>query len=170
MSADGTPPPVLREPQDDTGEDIREIEALSSKFEAVKIAMTQDKNGFVLKLVLHPNDAPEDLLRDPVGTRYLIVAVRMNDQDEPVVAPTAREASAVVKIAGALCRDERFQVWLVREELIDEISEKAASEFIRKHCGVNSRSDLRSNKTARDRFLALRDEFADNLRRGISPR
>ena len=95
--------------QPDTEEDIREIEALSSRFEAVKIAMTQDKNGLVLKLSIHPNDAPEDMMRDPVGTRYLIVAVRIDDEDEPVASPSTREASMVVKIAGTLSRDERFQ-------------------------------------------------------------
>jgi hypothetical protein len=32
---------------------------------------------------------------------------------------------------------------------------------------VRSRSELKINSTARATFLALRDEFADNLRRGI---
>jgi hypothetical protein len=147
-----------------------EIEALSSKFEAVQIAMTKDKHGYILKLAIHPNDIPEDLLRDLVGTRYLIVAVRMNDQGEPIASPSTREGLMAVKIAASLCRDERFQIWLGQQQHIDELSEDAAAVFLRSHCGVKSRSELKVNRQGRDRLLALRDEFADHLRRGTVPK
>jgi hypothetical protein len=151
-------------------EEEDEIAGLASKFEAVKIAMTQDKNGHVLKLSIHPSDTPEDILRDPVGTRYLIVAVRIGDDEQPVASPTSRDGSMAVKMAGALCGDARFQSWLVQIELADVISEPAAAEAVRTHCGVGSRSDLKMNAAARRRFLALRDEFAHALRRGTVPK
>lgn len=147
-----------------------EIANLSSKFEAIKIAMTQDKNGHILKLSIHPNDTPEDIMRDPVGTRYLVVAVRIGDEGEALATPGQREGIMAVKMAGELARDSRFQNWLVQQELSDVISEPAAADVIRTHSGVVSRSELKTNTQARRRFLALRDEFANDLRRGIIPK
>lgn len=147
-----------------------EIANLSSKFEAIKIAMTQDKNGHILKLSIHPNDTPEDIMRDPVGTRYLVVAVRIGDEGEALATPGQREGIVAVKMAGELARDSRFQNWLVQQEMSDVISEPAAADVIRTHCGVVSRSELKTNTQARRRFLALRDEFANDLRRGIIPK
>ena len=147
-----------------------EIADIASKFEAVKIAMTQDKNGHILKLAIHPNDTPEDLMRDPVGTRYMAVMVRIGDEGEAIASPTVREGIMVVNLAGALARDSRFQGWLVQQEMTDVISEPAAADAIRTHCGITSRSQLKSNVEARRRFLALRDEFANDLRRGIIPK
>lgn len=148
----------------------REIELLSSKFECIKLAMNQDKTGFILKLSIHPNDAPEDLLRDPVGTRYLMVAVRIGDEGEAVASPSARDGIMAVNLAGQLARDSRFQSWLVQQELSDVISEPAAADVIRTHCGITSRKELKANTTARRKFYALRDEFANDLRQGIVPK
>lgn len=152
---------------DDTEDDI---EMLSSKFECIKIAMNQTKDGHILKLVIHPSDTPEDMMRDPVGTRYLMVAVRIGEEGEPVASPSVRDGMMAVSMAGALCRDTRFQSWLVQQELADAITETAAADAIRTHCRVASRSDLKTDLAARRRFLALRDEFAENLRRGTIPK
>jgi len=132
--------------------------------------MNQDRNGFVLKLSIHPNDAPEDILRDLVGTRYLMVAVRIGEDEEIIKPPSVVKADMNIKIAAALCRDERFQVWLVKQQLADEISERAAAAALRKYCNITSRAELRSNQQAAERFLALRAEFVDDLRHGTSPR
>jgi hypothetical protein len=148
----------------------REVDELSSKFEAVKIAMQQDKTGHILRLSIHPSDTPEDIMRDPVGTRYLIVAVRIGDEGEMVAAPSQREGLMAVKMAAALSRDARFQTWLVQQELADVISEAAAADAIRTHCAIKSRSNLKTDPTARRRFLALRNDFANDLRRGIIPK
>lgn len=147
-----------------------DYDSLTTKFEAVKIAMVQSKAGHVLKLVMHPNDAPEDILRDPVGTRYLIVAVRIGDEDEPLTAPGTREGILAVAMSGSLARDPRFQTWLVQQEMADVMSEPAAADAIRTHCKITTRSLLRTDAKARRRFLALRDEFADDLRRGLIPK
>ena len=157
-------------PVNNDDKERKELDELSSKFEAVKIAMTQDRNGHVLKLSIHPNDTPEDIMRDPVGTRYLIVAVRIGDEGEAVASPSVRDGQMAVKLAAALSRDTRFQTWLVQQELSDVMTEAGAADAIRTHCGVTSRSQLKSNLEARRRFLALRDEFANDLRRGTIPK
>jgi hypothetical protein len=148
----------------------QEIADIASKFEAVKIAMTQDKNGHILKLSVHPNDTPEDLMRDPVGTRYMVVMVRIGDEGEAIASPTVRDGIMAVNLAGALARDSRFQAWLVQQEMADVISEPAAADAIRTHCAITSRSKLKTDAQARRRFLALRDEFANDLRTGIIPK
>lgn len=145
---------------------MSEIEGMSSNMECVKIALNQDKTGFILKLSIHPNDVPEDLLRDPVGTRYLAVLVRVDDQDQPVPSKTKSDGDQAIRIAGTLCADARFQQWLVFMHHIDIATEEAAVEYVRRRLGVRSRSELRSNADGRQRLLALRDEFLANLRRG----
>lgn len=148
-------------------EEADSLKDLTSRFEAVKVAMNQDKNGHILKLAVHPSDTPEDIMRDLVGTRYLVVLVRLGEDDQPVPAKSAKDGANIVKMAGMLCADTRFQTWLHQNELAEDISEDAAVNAVRDHCGVKSRSELRLNLDGQRRFLALRDEFGDHLRRGL---
>ena len=39
------------------------------QFEAIKMAIKQDKDGYVLTLRMHPDEIPEELLRDCFGYR-----------------------------------------------------------------------------------------------------
>ena len=52
-------------------------------FEAVKTSMMQDKNGTNIKLTIHPNDVPQDLHKDWVGSRYMVVMVKFNEDGTP---------------------------------------------------------------------------------------
>ncbi len=52
-------------------------------FEAVKTSMMQDKNGTNIKLTIHPNDVPEQLHKDWVGSRYVVAMVKVNDDGTP---------------------------------------------------------------------------------------
>lgn len=36
----------------------------TSHFEGVKVALKQDRTGYVLTLSIHPDDLPEEILRD----------------------------------------------------------------------------------------------------------
>ena len=54
------------------------------QFESVKVALKQNKDGYVLTLCIHPDDVPLELLRDFVGARYQVVMVRLNDEDQPI--------------------------------------------------------------------------------------
>ncbi len=136
------------------------------QFEAIKIAFGQDKNGMILKLSIHPNDVPQDLMIAPVGSRYMIVAVLLNDQDQPVVGPTKQAADAVIASAGALCRNERFQQWMHHTGKSPDISEEGAIAGIRKFCLIKSRAEFKDSPAARRMFLKLRDEFEYEYGRG----
>jgi len=50
------------------------------QFEAVKVALKQNKDGYVLTLNVHPDEVPDSLLRDFVGARYQVVMVRLSDR------------------------------------------------------------------------------------------
>ena len=56
----------------------------TSNFEGVKVALKQDKTGYVLTLSIHPDDVPDEILRDFVGSRYQVVMVRLNSQEQPM--------------------------------------------------------------------------------------
>ena len=53
------------------------------QFEAVKTSMMQDKNGTNIRLTIHPNDVPQDLHKDWVGSRYMVVMVKLNEDGTP---------------------------------------------------------------------------------------
>ncbi len=59
------------------------IRHAAMNFEAVKVSMSQDKNGITLRLSVHPNDCPKELHTDWVGTRYMVAMVRLQDDDTP---------------------------------------------------------------------------------------
>jgi hypothetical protein len=74
------------------------------QFEAVKVALKQDKTGYVLTLCMHPDEIPEDLLRDFVGARYQVVMVRLNGDDRPTDRQNEFAGDRATKIAGVLRR------------------------------------------------------------------
>ena len=55
----------------------------SVNFEAVKTSMMQDKNGTNIRLTIHPNDVPPQLHKDWVGSRYMVVLVKLNEDGTP---------------------------------------------------------------------------------------
>ena len=145
---------------------MSEIREVAIHFEAVKIAMNQDKNGLILKLAIHPSDAPQDLVVAPVGSRYMIAAVLLNEQDEPTRGPKKREADTVISQAGAMCRNDRFQAWLAEIGVALEATEQSAIEGIRDFCGIVSRSEFSTNENARNKFMELRRQFEIDYKKG----
>ena len=141
----------------DDDSDIREA---AIHFEAVKIAMNQDKNGWVLKLAIHPNDVP---------SRYTVAMVLMNDQSEPIPGPDTREGSKAVAAAGRLCRNPRFWDYLSSLTAMGYApinTEENAAEALKFVLDISSRSDLKSDHTARMRWDKLVTEFMKSIQDG----
>lgn len=120
----------------------------TSNFEAVKVAIKQDKTGYILTLSVHPDEVPEEILRDFVGARYQVVAVRMNDDQTPYP-----RRSGIVSAAGILCRSPSFWDWLEHLGEITERSEVQAVDAIHRICGIKSRSELASNQQEFDSMV-----------------
>lgn len=61
----------------------KEKKVSNINFEAVKTSMMQDKNGTNIRLTIHPNDVPPQLHKDWVGSRYMVVMVKLNEDGTP---------------------------------------------------------------------------------------
>ena len=137
---------------------LSEIKTL--QFEAVKVALKQDKTGYVLTLSMHPDDIPEDLLRDFVGARYQVVMVRLGSEEQPMDRDREYEGDKSVRLAGLLCREEAFWEWLHDSNQIFDADEEQATDWLRDYLGVKSRSELKTNPEARKRLSQLHREYS----------
>ena len=134
-----------------------EIKTLN--FEAIKVALKQDKTGYVLTLCVHPDDIPNELLRDFVGSHYQVVMVRLNGDNQPLNRDGEFEGDRAIRLAGVLCREKEFWEYLHCEAYIFDPDEKDATEWLRDYLGVQSRSELKTNQEARLRLKKINEEY-----------
>lgn len=128
------------------------------QFEAVKIAMKQDKEGYVLTLRVHPDEVPDALFRDFVGARYQTVMVRLGENDKPMDREDVLSRD-LIRLAGIICRESSFADWLFIQDLIPEPSAQNAVEWLRAELDIQSRSELKDNPKARSRFIQINNEY-----------
>jgi hypothetical protein len=131
----------------------------TSQFEARKIALKQTKEGHVLNLAIHPDEIPDEILRDFVGARYMVVMVRLADTEAPMVRAEEYAGTKLVKQAGMLCRDRNFWDYLLEEGLIFERKEEDAVEWLCNYLDVVSRAELKTNEKAQHLFEKLNKEY-----------
>jgi hypothetical protein len=129
------------------------------QFEGTKVALKQDKTGYVLTLSMHPDDIPEDLLRDFVGSRYQVVMVRIGSDEQPMDKADEFGGNRSIRIAGLLCRDHRFWEYLLEDNQIFEAKEELATEWLRDYLSIQSRSELKTNLQARELLDKLHREY-----------
>ena len=134
---------------------MNEVRDAAVNFEAVKISMSQDRNGITLRLSLHPNECPPSLHTDWVGSRYMVAMVKLNDQEEPVVPEQEREIKKMISSAGMLCRNEDFGIFIGAEDNTEE----SIANTMRAKLEIQSRTDLRNNSEAREKFRHITEEF-----------
>jgi hypothetical protein len=128
----------------------------SIQFEGCKVALKQDKTGYVLTLSMHPDDIPEDLLRDFVGSRYMVVMVRIGDNEQPL---ERKEHDKYVRSAGMLCKNSLFWKFLFDDNQIMQETESEATEWLREYLNIPSRSDLKTNEAAQKLLDKVIQEF-----------
>jgi hypothetical protein len=119
------------------------------EFEGVKVALKQDKTGYVLALSIHPDDVPMDLLRDFVGARYQVVMVRLDGNEKPMDRQEEFQGDRSIKIAAILCKDPQFWAYLYEDAQIMQENETEATEWLKNYLVVGSRSELKTNHEAR---------------------
>lgn len=134
-----------------------QYEKATINFEGVKIAMRQDKNGYILTLSVHPNEVPESLLRDWVGSRYQVAMVQIGDDEMPVVPKNKTEGERYVAKAGLLCKEREFQLYIadrnnIPESMVEDFNSDNCAECLRRELGIDSRSELMENKEARQQL------------------
>lgn len=128
------------------------------QFEGVKVAIKQDKTGYVLTLSIHPDDVPEALLRDFVGARYGVAMVRIDANEQPMNRAEF-EGDKLIRMAGMLCKDAQFWEYLYEDAQIFEENEKEATEWMRHYLGIQSRSELKTNELAQQLMRKLVEEY-----------
>lgn len=128
------------------------------QFEAVKMALKQNKDGYVLTMSIHPDEIPDDLMRDFVGSRYQVVMVRLGDDEMPLDRRDY-DGDRAVKLAGVLCREKEFQEFLVQNNEIFDPNETEATEWLRCKVGIQSRSELKTNQDARALLAQINKDY-----------
>lgn len=123
------------------------------QFEGLKVALKQDATGYVLTLKVHPNEIPEELFRDFVGSRYMVAMVRLNEDETP--APYQNR----VKLAGMLCRNKVFYEFIQSVHGLSNVDEQAATNFLYDFCEITSRTELNGNKAAQELFDKMMEEY-----------
>ncbi len=129
------------------------------QFEAIKSSLRQTKDGYSLTLSVHPDDLPDELMRDFVGSRYMVVMVRVGEDEQPMNRELAFPGDHAVKMAGMLCRDQDFWVWLSDKMSILVSSEKECAEWLADYLGIQSRKELKEKSEVREVFNKLKREF-----------
>jgi hypothetical protein len=129
------------------------------QFEAIKTALKQTKDGYGLSLAVHPDDLPEDLMRDFVGSRYMVVMVRIGDNEKPVNRELEFPGDHAVKMAGMMCRDSDFWKWIKLKTGADVTSEKECAQWLSEFLNIQSRKELKEDQEVREVFNKYRKEF-----------
>lgn len=129
------------------------------QFEGIKTALRQTKDGYSLTLAVHPDDLPDDLMRDFVGSRYMVVMVRIGDNEQPISRELEFPGDHAVKMAGIICRDPDFWAWLETKFDVIVDSEKDCAAWLSDFLNVQSRKELKENQEIREVFNKLKREF-----------
>ena len=129
------------------------------QFEGVKLALRQSKDGYVLNLAIHPDEIPDPLVRDYIGSRYMVVMVRLGDDEQPLDRDNEFPGDAAVRDAGILCRDPVFWEYILDTADVEVSSEEDAAKWVQDFIGISSRKELKNNLSARDLFNAIKDGF-----------
>jgi hypothetical protein len=129
------------------------------QFEGVKVALKQDKTGYVLTLSMHPDDIPEDLLRDFVGARYQVVMVRLDSNEKPMNYQEEFAGDRALRIAGMLCRDPKFWEFLYSRSDIPTKDYESATQWLRFYLDLESRAQLKTNAVAQTQLDKLYREY-----------
>jgi hypothetical protein len=124
------------------------------QFECVKVALKQDRTGYVLTLNVHPDEIPDELMRDFVGSRYQVVMVRINDDETPVTYPDKR-----VRMAGMLERNLNFWRWLREENSLDITSAQDCVDALYNILMITSRAELNHDQDAQGRFDDMMKDY-----------
>ena len=130
------------------------------QFEGVKVALKQDKTGYVLTLSMHPDDIPEELLRDFVGARYQVVMVRLDSNEKPMDPQEEFAGDRAIRIAGMLCRDPKFWEFLYARSDIPTKDYESATQWLRFYLDLESRSQLKTNVEAQSQLDKLYREYS----------
>lgn len=151
---------------------MTDIRAAAINFEAVKLALSQSKDGVAFKLSIHPDDVKPELWTHPIGARYMVALVRLGDDDQPLSKPQPPAEGAAApnkskerwhdmklsKRAAIMCGEPEFWQWIRSRfdmsphEMPDATQ---AAGWLRHRTAVGSRAEYDINEAAGRRYLEI---------------
>lgn len=144
-----------------------DVRDLAIAFEARKVSVNQNKDGIILRLSIHPDECPQEIWKDWVGTRYQVAMVKIGDDEQPTAHDDVIKVNKAIASAGMLCREPSFQEWLSSngygQKIAIEDSEQWAIATLRDILGIQSRSDMRTDRAALEMFLSLRQDYMNSF-------
>ena len=142
-------------------------------FEAIKVGMSQDKNGLKLTFRVHEEDfdTAEAIVNARLGTRLGIALIAIGDDEATIKLKgegnpeEMSDGDRAVKMAGMLCREVPFRAWLMSDRGVGDpigneiCTEDEASTWLKRECGIQSRRELADNPDARQKLYRIKDLF-----------
>jgi hypothetical protein len=107
---------------------------------------------------MHPDEVPEEILRDFVGARYQVVMVRLNSDERPMNREQ-EYAHDATRTAGMLCRELAFHKFLYDGGHIFMANEEEATNWLKEYLGVESRTEIKDNANAQQKLRGIYQEF-----------
>jgi hypothetical protein len=148
---------------------------------AKKIAYRQTREGNVVSFAMDPQDVPDKLATDPIGTSYMLALVEVDDATgqpkggdahatatrlhetaprPPLPKPEGGARKSPAQVAGYLCTLPSFWKFLRDRHGYNVRDTADAADAVRKFCCVEHRSEITpDNPFALAEWSALRGEF-----------
>ena len=131
------------------------------QFECVKVGASQNKDGWILRLAVHPNDMSEGIALAPSGQRYLCVMVEMPETEDDL---DRQEADRAITLAGIVCKERTFWEYIgTLDGFAQPTNEDQCTRALRNILSIKTRSALREDKKARHSFLNMYHEYRSIL-------
>ena len=160
---------------------MTDIRAATVGFEAKKDRLVQQQDVlWKITLVVQQIDMPEHILKAPMGTRFMIGAAEIGDDEEPI-APEKSEKTpaekpektpgekAVIR-AGILCKDKLFWEWAMWEPHFRQgdpfMDEDDCAGWLCKYLGIVSRKEIGTNGVVFTQFNEICGRFEEWKRCG----
>lgn len=129
------------------------------QFECVKVGTSQNKDGWILRLAIHPSDMNEAIALAPSGQRYMVVMVEMPESQQDL---DNQEADRAITLAGIVCKEPDFWKYIGSiDDFATPTNEDQCTKALRQMLGIKTRSALRENTTARQGFMKMYHEYKE---------
>lgn len=121
--------------------------------EVKKDGLQQRQDGsWLLRLKVHPQDSMKLIADAPMGQRYMLAMVALDDNEQPKQRKSWNELTPAVQ-AALKCADPEFQAFLNVD------GEEAAAVKVRERCEVQSRRELTQSPRAAAAWETLCADF-----------
>jgi hypothetical protein len=143
---------------------MSDVRNAAQNFEGSLMILRKDKNGWVFGFSVHPSEAPNALLDAPLGTRFQCVLFQVGDNEEFVPIQESLDGKRAVAKAGELCRKDSFYSYLcdLDAKFTGADTGVTAAEMLRNYLDIDSRSELKTNVHAQDKFNELVSAYMEH--------